>query len=879
MTYRYGDPQVAFEAANRRISRALRSGARVVNLSGLGLRSIPRGVSELFGVEVLDLSNNGLSSIPDSIFQLSTLRELALSDNEITTVPSALLESANLERLHLHNNRITVLPDSISELSNLRVLSLHNNYISAIPVSLAELTELKVLTLDGNPLQTDLKELIALGWPRLRDYLQESSKQTAPQWRVKLLLVGEGGVGKTNLLRRLKGEAFIPKLDPTHSLEIRDLALPHPTEPSVEIIFRSWDFGGQDFYHATHQFFYSGKSIFFVVWNARENIEQGKLTSWLDRIQALSPASPILLVATWCDKVQPNIPLAELREKYPQVVDLYRVDNESGNGIPALREALRATALTIDHVGRSRPTSWIRATDAIRHQPREYTTFEEFRRIALSSGVREFDTFAEYMCHTGEITFFPKNPIYQPEQSELADWVVLKPDWLLQRVSLLITDKQIESQKGVVHTADQRRVWTDCDNLVQEYLLRMMDHFDLAYRTEIHPVRSIVVELCPEDRPADVLQLWDEASSYNQVALEYHFETTIPPGFPTWFIARSHRFTKPERHWRRGALLSDGHHRALLQADLHGRKVYLAARGPVPVNFFALLRDCFEGTLSRFPGLASRVDRVVPCPTSNCRNNFKVADLESFLSEDETVRCYGCKRQHPITALLFGIHPAGSSAAIFQLQHAVDDFKRDIIAYLDREFTELFHRDQSLNDTHCPSVFTLEYERLPSILPTVLEGWEEALLDSSKAATLTLYCEEPGDRHPVKPYQIPSKSLRLAELAPHLKKLATLFKVAGPMITSAYPQTKVAIDSMKSLAEAGSDYRKSSVDDVPESRDPRHHDGLSLYALRRLLDEIAPKEKDHWGGLFKVCTKQFHYLWLCEKHARPHLAPWPRLDA
>src|SRR5260370_21982505 len=119
--------------------------------------------------------------------------------------------------------------------------------------------------------------MVELCWPRLRAYLKERSQKAARQWRVKLLLVGEGGVGKTNLLRRLKGESFVLNQDLTHSLEIRDLKLAHPSEAGVELDFRAWDFGGQDFYHATHQFFYSRKSLFLLVSNAPENIHNGQL--------------------------------------------------------------------------------------------------------------------------------------------------------------------------------------------------------------------------------------------------------------------------------------------------------------------------------------------------------------------------------------------------------------------------------------------------------------------------------------------------------------------------------------------------------------------------------------------------------------------------
>jgi internalin A len=136
----------------------------------------------------------------------------------------------------------------MSSLTNLKILHLFNNQITAIPDSLAQLPANLDVTLGWNQFSGELAEVVSLGWPRLRTYLKERAKDVARQWRVKLLLIGEGGVGKTNLVRRLKGERFVRDLDPTHSLEIRDLKLAHPSEAGVELDFRAWDFGGQDFY-------------------------------------------------------------------------------------------------------------------------------------------------------------------------------------------------------------------------------------------------------------------------------------------------------------------------------------------------------------------------------------------------------------------------------------------------------------------------------------------------------------------------------------------------------------------------------------------------------------------------------------------------------
>ena len=111
----------------------------------------------------------------------------------------------------------------------------------------------------------------------------------------------------------------------------------------------------------------------------------------------------------------------------------------------------------------------------------------------------------------------------------------------------------------------------------------------------------------------------------------------------------------------------------------------------------------------------------------------------------------------------------------------------------------------------------------------------------------------------------------MVELAPHLKKLAVLFKAAGLLVA------RPAMVSMGALADAGAERWTGGEDEtsgLEESRWAKRADRLSLFTLRRLLQEIAPREQDCWGGLMKVLTKQFHYLWLCEKHAKPHLREW-----
>ena len=85
---------------------------------------------------------------------------------------------------------------------------------------------------------------------------------------VRLLLVGRGRVGKTSLLRRLRGEAFDENEQETpghHRISQLDLDCENGTaySPYME------DFGGQEFLHGTHQIFLAERCVYLLVLEGR----------------------------------------------------------------------------------------------------------------------------------------------------------------------------------------------------------------------------------------------------------------------------------------------------------------------------------------------------------------------------------------------------------------------------------------------------------------------------------------------------------------------------------------------------------------------------------------------------------------------------------
>jgi internalin A len=88
---------------------------------------------------------------------------------------------------------------------------------------------------------------------------------------LKIFILGNGGVGKTQLARRLQDLVFDPKILTTHGIELSFVK----TNVNLEsfkgsVRLNLWDFGGQEIYHGSHTLFLHGQAIFLLLWNPKE---------------------------------------------------------------------------------------------------------------------------------------------------------------------------------------------------------------------------------------------------------------------------------------------------------------------------------------------------------------------------------------------------------------------------------------------------------------------------------------------------------------------------------------------------------------------------------------------------------------------------------
>ena len=849
----------------------------LTNLSELYLNSnqltaLPESLGNLTALTELFLNNNQLTAVPESLGNLTALTELFLNNNQLTAVPESLGNLTALTKLYLNNNQLTAIPESLGNLTALTELFLRSNQLTAVPESLGDLSELKTLDLIENPLESPLLEIAEDGTSAVKAYLALSKDRSGELWKSKLLVVGEGSVGKTSLVKALAGEEHDPREPTTHGIRIVELDFDHPNRPGVCMHLSSWDFGGQDIYHATHQFFLSDRSLFLLLWNARQGWEQAKLSYWLDIIKARAPYARVILVATHGEGRPIDLPLTDLQASFSQIVASTCIDNSTGEGIDELRKTIANEATRLPLMGSRWPASWLTGLEAITTFPLQYATPEDLCHRLIDVGVSDISHQAYLLraLHVlGDILYFD-------EDEELRDIIILRPQWVNGYVAKVLDSPEVAERHGLLTRLHERKLWSDLEVSLRDRFLLLMEKFDLSYRITDDPsAASLVVERLPWDSPS-YLDRWDDAMKTpgaREIRLRYQL-STFPPGVPTWFIAREHRFTA-NTHWRNGALLrhtGDERVFGLIRADRKEKTVDLAVRGPVPQFFFSVLQDGFESTLQRYQGL--EITRLVPCKcvqgngiesTQPCKHLFQYDPLLRRVEQNiPEAECELSFSKVSVADLLFGIAPTTTEKLMSQLDQIhrdVNDFRAEA-AWVQREFLKNLRRSQARLEAVCPTIFTLT----PSSGRVRKPGVHRL--------ELRLYCEQPGAFHslPEAPYIIDQPTRWLVAIRPFLATVLSMLKHAAPLVG---PVLGLTAEHMAKQLASETKLMTALIDQLPNDLDvdpvwqegvPEHiqldADYRALYALLHQLDPA-----DRWAGLSRTYTPEGDVLWLCRAHA------------
>ena len=189
-----------------------------------------------------------------------------------------LQDLLELQYLYLASNRISNI-QSIVKLKKLKLLTLNDNKINNISPVLM-LKKLTYLRAEMNPFLKDANLILNQNENHLQAILNFYSRQSEhDKVRIslpaKVILLGNHASGKSSLLDYIINGEIKSEPGSTHLIKIEK----HCKNSDIpEAIY--FDFGGQDYYHGMYRAFLSSGSIYLILWNLSNNINQQRMDTY-----------------------------------------------------------------------------------------------------------------------------------------------------------------------------------------------------------------------------------------------------------------------------------------------------------------------------------------------------------------------------------------------------------------------------------------------------------------------------------------------------------------------------------------------------------------------------------------------------------------------
>jgi Leucine-rich repeat (LRR) protein len=584
---------------------------QTLDISFNQISSLPPEIVQLTNLQYLNISFNQISSLPPEIVQLTNLQSLDISFNQISSLPPEIVQLTNLQFLTISFNQISSLPPEIVQLTNLQSLNISDNQISSLPPEIVQLTNLQSLDLRNNPVP--IPPEILGPKERYKDpgniqeildfyFRVQDPQEKEPLYEAKLLIIGEGGAGKTSLAKKIEDEKYQLKSDEKSTEGIEVIQWKFNLNNGQEFRVNIWDFGGQEIYHQTHQFFLTSRSLYALVADDRK--ENTDFYYWLKVVELLSDNSPVLIIKNERDNRQCEVNERELRGEFLNLQEFLPTNLFDNRGLTEIKHKIQQYIQQLPHVGTPLPKIWVRVRFALENNPRNYISFREycdFCKLNNLTDSEDMKRLSQYLHDLGICLHFQKDPI-------LKHYVILKPEWGTTAVYKVLDNKNVIKNLGCFTPKDLAEIWEDEEYKdMRDELLQLMMRFKLCYPLSGQYIAPQLL---------DINQPEYDWNPDNNLILRYKYDF-LPKGIITRFIVEMHPWIEEQKQvWRNGVIINKNQTRAEIIQNYHQKEIKIRVAGNRKKELLTIITHELEKIHSSFERL--RYEILVPCNCKKC---------------------------------------------------------------------------------------------------------------------------------------------------------------------------------------------------------------------------------------------------------------------
>ncbi|KAH3758484.1 leucinerich repeat kinase [Pelomyxa schiedti] len=627
-------------------------------------------LSRMTAITDINLSHNILTEVPGELFKLKTLRALNLSWNLITCIPEIVSPPPRFQEFNVEHNDITELPESLGDCLFMN-LNCSNNKISILPHSFSHhLRTGRLIYQPGNNFLPTLNTVDDF----LRDCEQRASLSLSVRWpKIKLALIGPENVGKTTLLRRLQGKPHDGSV--TEGIVIQDIKL-------RDVNFSCWDFGGQDSFLPTHQFFLTGRALYLVFFDLL-NPDSHRTEYWLRFSQnpifsnsarqlahtvQKPPFPPVLLVGTRLDKLPRDKARDICSGLYAQFrhicvpIGCIPLDVRGGE-LSELESMICATVIEKQAFLQEKvPGSWLTLDSLLNEKKslKQTVNWSEFCALASTARVEPNQTkkVASFLHDIGSVVY------YDSKDSNLGEYVVLNPKYLSDVMVTMVNIKSDTVSNGFLPLERLQQIWHSYDPEIHPLLIELLSLFLILYPISINgQVGYIVPCSLSSNEPPEAVQIWPNMKDEKLQTYERLYVFPIVPiGLFERLLLRVLHLHNIVRHcfWHNNMRLEvapqcDARNQfgSIVFESTFGYTPFLVLTVRTPVDskpyLLTKLLECIETTIDCFyRNLQLGMKQLVTCPhcpdpTSNPEaplpHQFPLDEIVAAIGSRSTVTC------------------------------------------------------------------------------------------------------------------------------------------------------------------------------------------------------------------------------------------------
>ncbi|MCL2323819.1 MAG: ADP-ribosylation factor-like protein [Oscillospiraceae bacterium] len=452
-------------------------------------------------------------------------------------------------------------------------------------------------------------------------YLEAGKEGVTHLNEARIIILGDKGAGKTCIARKLTNPDA-PMTKDEESTAGVDISPWKPQQNDINV--HIWDFAGHTVTHAVHKFFLSERCLYILVYDGRAE-ERNRLEYWLDQIKDYGGDSKVFILVNKRDPYPPEIPINNLKDKYP-IVGFYTfsIKDDKENLENFRKEVVECIKNNLswdkDETKGGFPINYFHVKQELeqrfeRDNKCEYITFDDFRKIATKNRIKTPEELLKALDALG-ICLRYKNL----KNSKI---LVLNPEWISHGIYQIINwahnrehDRHLISIKDFPNVFENEANRYPADKY--EFLFELMTCYELAFETEKEN-RLIIPHLLHEDRP----KILPDFPVGESLMLRYKTEQPLPPNPISRFIVLHNKEIRKEREeflvWRYGVVLEDENGSiALVRESKEERMISVCVKGINKTAYLDKLRqtlnDIFNSYKSKKPELQYRIETFGQIP-------------------------------------------------------------------------------------------------------------------------------------------------------------------------------------------------------------------------------------------------------------------------